>query len=162
MVEVVFAEDFAVGQKFDVGAIGLVGGLALFLLDEVAARENGFGVFAVAVGADGELGRERVDGLGADAVEANRKLEDIVVVFGAGVDDGDALDDFAQRDAATVVADGDAVFIYVDVDLLAVAHDEFVDGVVDDFLEQDIDAVVGVGAGAEATDVHAGAQADVL
>jgi hypothetical protein len=45
-----------------------------------------------------------------------------------------------------------------DLDALAVAHDELVDGVVDDLLEQDVDAVVVVRAVAGAADVHAGAQ----
>ena len=52
----------------------------------------------------------------------------------------------------------------VDVDLngLAMPHDEFVDGVVDDFLQQDIDAVIGGGAVAEFPDIHTGAEANVL
>ena len=46
--------------------------------------------------------------------------------------------------------------------LLALAHHEFVDGVIDRLLEQDVDAVLGVGAIAEPADVHARAEADVL
>ena len=45
---------------------------------------------------------------------------------------------------------------------LALAHDELVDGVVDDLLEHDVDPVGVVGAVADAADVHARAQADVL
>ena len=36
------------------------------------------------------------------------------------------------------------------------------DGVVDHLLEEDVDAVVRIGAIAQTADVHAGAQADVL
>ena len=50
----------------------------------------------------------------------------------------------------------------LDLDLLAVAHDEFVDRVVHDLLEQDVAAVVGMRAVADAPDVHARAQPDVL
>lgn len=108
------------------------------------------------------MGRKRVDGLGADAVEPYAELEDIVVVFGAGVDDRDALDDFAEGNAAPVVADLDPPLVDLDVDLLATAHDELIDCVVDDLLEQYIDAVVRVSTRADPTDVHAGPQADVL
>jgi hypothetical protein len=47
-------------------------------------------------------------------------------------------------------------------DLLAVAHDVFVNRVVHDLLEQDVAAVVGMRAGADAPDIHARAQPDVL
>ena len=43
-----------------------------------------------------------------------------------------------------------------------IAHDEFVNGVVNDFLDQDIDAVIILRSVAHAPDVHAGAFADVL
>jgi methyl-accepting chemotaxis protein len=49
-----------------------------------------------------------------------------------------------------------------DLDAFAVAHGELVNGVVYGLLEQDVDAVLGVGAVAEAADIHAGAQADVF
>jgi hypothetical protein len=41
-------------------------------------------------------------------------------------------------------------------------HDVFVDGVIDDLFQEDITAVVVVGAVADAPDVHARAQPDVL
>ena len=116
----------------------------------------------VAVAADQEIPRERVDGLGADAVEADAELEDVVVVFGAGVDFGDAIHHFAQGDAAPEIADGHGVVLDGDLHFLAVAHDEFVNGVINDLLEQDVAAVVVMGAVADAADVHAGAQADVF
>ena len=90
------------------------------------------------------------------------ELEDVVVVFGTGIDDRDALDDLAEGNAAAVVADLDSPLVDLDVNLLATAHDELIDGIVDDLLEQYVDAVVGIGTRAEATDVHAGPQADVL
>ncbi len=91
----------------------------------------------------------------------DRELEDVVVVLAAGVDLGDALDHLAERDAAAVVAHRDGLAVARDLDAAAGAHDEFVDRVVDDLLEQHVDAVVGVGAVADPADVHAGAQPDV-
>ena len=103
-----------------------------------------------------------VDGLGADAVEADAELENVIVVFGAGVDLGDAIHHFAQGDAAPEIAHADRGAFDADLHLLAIAHDEFVNGVIDDLLEQDVAAVIVMGAVADAPDVHAGAQADVF
>ena len=41
-------------------------------------------------------------------------------------------------------------------------HDEFVDRIVDDLLDEDVNAVVGLGAVAQLADIHAGAQTDML
>jgi hypothetical protein len=49
----------------------------------------------------------------------------------------------AEGDAASVVAHEDVGAVDIDLDGLAVPHDEFVDGVVDDFLQEDVDAVIG-------------------
>ena len=43
------------------------------------------------------------------------ELEHVVVVFGAGVDLGDAIDHFAQRDAAAEIAHGDVVVLDADL-----------------------------------------------
>src|SRR5262249_37338892 len=56
----------------------------------------------------------------------------------------------------------DAAVGELDLDLPARAHREFVDGVVDRLLQEDVDAILGVAAVAEAADIHARPQADVL
>ena len=89
-------------------------------------------------------------------------MEDVVVVFRAGVDLGDAIDNFAEGNAAAKITDGDGFFFDADLNLLAGAHDVFVDGIVDDFFEEDVTAVIVMGAIADAADVHAGAEADVF
>jgi hypothetical protein len=43
-----------------------------------------------------------------------------------------------------------------------VSHRELVDGVIDGFLEENVDAVLGVGAIAETPNIHAGPQPDVF
>ena len=137
-------------------------GFALFFVLELALLESGLDEFAFAMAADEKILGKRIDRLGADAVQADAELEDIVVVFRAGIDLGNAIDDFAQRNAAAEIAHGHRVVLDRDLDLLAVAHDEFIDGVIDDLLEQDVAAIVVMGAVADAADVHAGAQPDVL
>ena len=132
-----------VGRKADAGAVFFVRGFERTVFDEFAARETGAFLLAVTYGFDTECRGERVDGFGTDAVEPDGFLEDFGVVFGAGIHLRNALHDLAERDAAAVVADGDAaVVFYLDVDALAVAHDEFVYRIVDDFFQQYINPVV--------------------
>jgi hypothetical protein len=62
--------------------------LPLFLALQLALLERGLGKLAVAMAANEEVFRQRIDRLGADAVETDAELEDVVVVFGACVDLG--------------------------------------------------------------------------
>ena len=160
-VEFVAAEDLRIGLEHHLRAVALVRP-ALRLLDDRAALEAHLGVAAVAHGAGLETRGEGVDGLGADAVHADGELEDVVVELAARVHVGDAGLELAERDAAAVVAAGDDAAVERDLHALAEARDEFVDRVVDDFLEEHVDAVVVVVAVAEAADVHAGPQSDVF
>ena len=112
--------------------------------------------------ADEKVFRQRIHRLCADAVEADAELENVVVIFRAGVDLGNAVHDFAERNAAAKIPHRHAIAVEADVDFLAVAHDEFINGIVHDFLEQHVAAVVRMRARADAPDIHAGAEADVL
>ena len=158
----VLAEELLVGGEGDDGAVALLGLGDAVVLHELAAGELDELGLAVADGLGHVFDGEGVDGLLADAVEADGFLEGLAVVFGAGVDDRDAVDELAQRDAAAVIAHPDGAAGDLDLDLPAGAHREFVDGVVDGLLEEDVDAVLGMGAVAEAADIHAGADPDVL
>lgn len=146
-VLVVWAEAGVVGVVDDAGAVGFVGVLWGFhvAFDESACEFDG-AHFAVAEGGDAEEVAEGVDGFDADAVEADGAFEGFAVVFGAGVDLGGAFDEFAEGDAASVVADGDHVVFDLDFDFFAEAHDVFVDAVVEDFFDEDVDAVFWGGA----------------
>src|SRR5436190_18100339 len=112
--------------------------------------------------ADEEFVRERVDGFGADAVQADAELEDLVVIFGAGVYFRDTIDHFAERDAAAEIAHRHAVVLDVNLDFLAVAHDVFVNRIIDDLFEQDVTAIVLVRSIANPPDIHTRAQPDML
>ena len=154
-------ENLRVRLKLDERAVRLLRP-ARVLLFQFADLETRLGEFAVAMAADIKMFRQRVDRLGADAVEANAELKHVVVVFRAGVDFGNAVHDLAERDAPPEIAHGHAVALDSDVNLPAVAHDELVNRVVHDLLEQDVAAVIRVRAGADAPDIHARAQPDVL
>src|SRR5205823_13683803 len=104
---------------------------------------------------------QRVHRLGAHTVQADAELEHVVVVFGAGVDLGDAIDHFAQRDAAAKIAHAHFRALDAHLHFLAVAHDVFVNGVVDHLFQQDVAAVVVVRAVAQPSDIHSGPQPDM-
>ncbi len=161
-VEGVLAEHHGVRGEGHERAVFLPGGGLLAAVLELAALKAGPGALPVAVGADVEGFRQGVDGLGTDAVESDGLLEDLVVELAAGVEDAHGLDHGVQGNPAAEVAHGDVVHLDSDPDLLAEAHRELVDGVVHDLLQQDVNAVAGVVAVAQAADIHARAKAYVL
>src|SRR5439155_27122318 len=143
-------------------AVGFAAGLALLFLLEPALFERGFDEFTPAMAAHKKLLRQRVHRLGADAVQADAELKNVVVIFGAGVDPGHAIHHLAERDAAAEIANAHFRAVDADLHLLPVTHDVFIDGVVDDLLEQDVTTVIVVRAVAEPADVHPGPQPDMF
>ena len=159
-LEAVFGhfEDFVVGPERDFRS-GLLRFADLFQLRQrnaalVALDEDA----AVALDLEVESLGQGVDDRDADAVEAAGDFVGLVVEFAAGVKDGH--DHFGRRlmllfvhldgNAAAVVDDRDRiVHVDEDIDVLAEAGQGFVDGVVDDFINQVMEAV-----GARAPDVH--------
>jgi hypothetical protein len=135
---------------------------AFLFLDELASAEYRFGRIPFAVTAHFKVLRKRIDGLGPDAVQAYAELENFVAVFRSGVDARNALDDLAERNSAAVIAHRDLRPLQAYDDPVAKAHDVFVNGVVDNFLQKDVNAVVVIGSVADTADVHARALADVL
>ena len=137
-------EDFLVRVEGRAGAVGLVrAALPPRLGDFLPPAELVGTRFSVPVGLDFKKVGKGVDRLDAHAVEAHGFFKGVAVVFGPGVDLGGAVQQFSQRDAAAEVAHlAQAVWGDVDGDLFAESHDEFVNGVVDDFFQQDVNAVV--------------------
>ena len=86
------------------GAVWFIGHFPFLLILELALLERGFDKFSFAKTADQKVLRQSVDGLGPDAVQADAELEHVVIVFGPGVNLRDAIDDFAQRNAASEIA----------------------------------------------------------
>src|SRR5882724_10414211 len=121
---------------------------------------------AAAADLDVEPLAQRVDDGDADAVQAARDLVGRVLELAAGVQHGQH--DFRRRLArllvrvdgnpAAVVADGDGIVgVQDDFDRVAEAGERLVDGIVDDLVDQVVQAV-----GARVADVHGGALADGL
>ena len=158
----VLSEERLVGREFHQRAVALAGlGDARLVLELPLHKLDHFGL-ALADGLRSVIERERVDRLLADAVEPDRLLEGLAVVFRPGVDDRDTVHELPERDATAVVADLDAAFGDLDLDLPALPHHELVDGVIDRLLEEDVDAILGVRAVAEPSDIHAWTETDML
>ena len=160
-VEGVALEYLVVGSEDDLGAVALGGGL-FALSGEFALGEGGPAGLTVAERLNLEIGRQGVDSLEADAVEADALLVRFVVVLGAAVETTHRHNHSLERDAAAPVAHAHGAVLYGDVNLLAVAAAEFVHRVVYNLLGEDIDTVGRVAAVAAPADVHAGALADMF
>ena len=89
-------------------------------------------------------------------------MKDVVVVLGARVYLGNAIYHLAKRNSAAEIPDRNRFVLDINFDFFAGAHDEFIDGVIDDLLEQDVAAIVIMGTVANATDIHTCAQADMF
>ena len=101
------------GTKRMQRAVGFLGVLPFFSFLSLPCLEGGLDKFAFAIAAHQEILGEGVDRFGADAVKADAELEDVIVVFGAGVDFRNAIHDFAQRNAAAKIAHGDGFVLDV-------------------------------------------------
>lgn len=161
-----FAKQLAVGQKLHKGAVAVfgIGRRRLVFAHHVAALEVHRNALAVAHAGYHALGAQGVYGFQANAVKTHRLLEILVVELAAGVDYGRHVNDFAQRDAASVIAHRHAACFLVEPDVYAFAglHVELVNGVVYHLLEQHINAVVGMAAVAQLAYVHTGTKAYML
>ena len=155
-------EQLVIGFKIDFGAVFLVCRGNLEILDQNALAEFGALDLAVAETLYDKLGRKGVHRLGTHAVHTDGLLEGFGVVLAARIHFRHAVDDLLERDAAAVVAHAAAVVFHVDFNLLARAHGELVDGVVYNFLREDVDTVVGALAVAQLADVHTGAEPNVF
>ena len=103
--------------------------------DEPATLEDRFAHLAVAVAGHLEMRAQGIHRLDTDTVQANRLLESLGVELATGVQNADALNEFALRDASSVVTDGDAEIVFnIDFDTVAGTHLEFVNRVVEDLL----------------------------
>jgi len=79
-------ENFRIRRKADKGSVLFLLGGSFILRLENALCEAGLHEFSTAMRSSDKVARKRVDRLGADSVQADAELENIIVVFGTGVD----------------------------------------------------------------------------
>src|SRR5690606_33202169 len=106
--------------------------------------------------------RKGVYRLGTDPVKPHRFLEGAAVVLGTGIDFGNNIHHFAERDPAAVIAYRHAAVVDRNVNNLPVTHHMLVDAVIDNLFHEDVNTVVFRRAIAELSDIHTGAEPDVL
>ena len=166
-VELDRREDFRIGPKRDGGARRLRLADLLDFLRGLAARELHLEDATIAFDLRDELGGKRVDARDADAVKAAGYFIAVAAELAAGVENRQddlerrhvpSLGMLSDRDATTVVyARERAVFVYHCFDFGAVACEGLVHGVVDNLVDQVMQA-----ARAGRADVHTGALAHML
>ena len=164
VVEAIAFEELvvAVGLEEDIGTV-LVLRVLSDVADEFSTFKDGFSHLSIAKRVHLEVRRERVDRLDADTIQTNRLLESLRVVLTASVQHADSLDHLALRNATTIVTNRDTKVVFnVDFDAVASLHLKLIDGVVDDLLQQHIDAILGKRAVAQSSDVHTRTQANML
>ena len=160
-METVSDEECRVRFEGDERAVLLLG-LSGFVVDEPSLFECGAMEFAVTVGACGEFQCQGIDRLQSDTVQADAGGILVVVVFSAGVEFRYGRYEASEGDAAPVVAYGCHAIVDVDLNFPAETFVEFVDGIVDALLEEDVDAVFGLASVAKASDVHTRSEADMF
>src|SRR5690606_2004621 len=125
--------------------------------------ENSRFLLTVSDGIYHELLGERIDRFGTYPVEADGFFKRFGIVFSTRVDSGYAIHHLPQSDTPSIIPDLHAALLgYMDFDFLPVPHHVFIDRVVQDLLDQDIDPVVGRTPVAEFSDVHPGAESNVF
>src|SRR5581483_11226050 len=103
--------------------------LPAFVALEFAGFEGCFDKLAFPMTPHEECLGERIHRLGANTVQPDAELEYIVVILGARVDLGHAINHLPQRNPAPKIPHRHQRAFDVDMDLLAVAHDVFIDGI---------------------------------
>ena len=109
-----------------------------------------------------EIRRKRIHCLDTYPIQTHRLMECLAIVLGTGVHLGRSCHQFRQRNTTSVVAHRHITFLDVHFDNLTATHHEFVDTIVDNFLQQHIHTVFGLRSVAQTSDVHTGTQADML
>ena len=142
-METILLEQRIVRFEIDIGT-----SLVLRVLCDVRLQNASFKSrpthLSVTIASHLEMGTQRIDGFHTHTIQTYRLLKGFRVVLTTSVQHADSLDELTLRDASSVVANGDSQ-ILVDGDFQTVAslHLKLVDGVVDNFLQQHIDAVLG-------------------
>lgn len=136
LLPMVGSEDFRIRPEPHKGAVPVLGWLVLgVFFDYIASGEQNLAGAFIAEGLDGKRIRKGIDGFDPDPVEADGFFESLGVVFCAGVDLGSTILELSKRYSSAVIPNRYGVFCQRDLDGFSVAHDVFIDRVVEDFLE---------------------------
>ena len=130
---------------------------------KVAALKLQCSYHTVAIRPHLEVGAQGVDRLHTHTVQSDALLERLRVVLASGVEHRYSLDELTLGYAAAVVAHRNTqTVVDIDFDATTGIHLELVDRVVDNLLEQHVDAVLRQVAVAQTSDVHTGTRTHML
>ena len=143
ILELIMKEECVVGLEEDIGTI-----LVLCTLSDItrhdASLKGSLAHLAVTIALHLEVGAQGVDGLHADTIQTHRLLEGLRIVFTTRIQHRYSLDQLSLRNTTPIVAHGNPqVLIDVHFNPVTGLHLKLVDGIVDDFLQQHVDAVFG-------------------
>ena len=105
---------------------------------------------------------ESINSLDTDTIKPDRLLEGLRINLPPSVHLARGIDELTERDTTPVVTHSHLTVTDSDLDLLTSPHDILVDRVVKDFLQQDIDTVIGMGAISKLPDIHPRAATNML
>ena len=110
-----------------------------------------------------KAGTQSIDGLDTDAVQSHAFLKSLGIVFASSIEHRDRLNEFALRNATSVVPYRYAQIVdNIHFNAISGMHLKLIDGVVDDLLQKHIHAVFRQRAVAQAPDIHTGTCAYML
>src|SRR5260221_13899671 len=162
MEEVEVLENGFIRYKSDQGAVRFIRFRLFVFFSQDALGKLGRLFFPFPKSGDFEIAAQRIHRLGTYPIQSYRLLEGFTIVFGAGIDLADNIDYLAQGDPPAKVPDRDGFLVDIDLHLFAITHRMLVDTVVDDLLDQDINTVIRATAIPQFSDIHTGAETDML
>ena len=155
VVERIVLEQGVVRLKEDVGTILVLGRLRVVALKLTTLKDERPHL-SFTIAPDLETGTEGIDGLHAHTVQTHTFLEGLSIVFTTGIQYRYGLHKLTLRDATAIVTYRDAqVVLDIHLDAVTGIHLKLIDRVVDDLLEQDVDAVLRQVAIAQSSYIHA-------
>ena len=162
IMELIIVEHRGIWFKINISAV-----LVLCRLSHIALQltilKDGLTHFALTIAVYLEMCTQCIHSLYSYTIQANGLLESLRVEFSAGVQNTHRVDKLTLRDASTVVSNRDAVIVFdIHLDTVASLHLELIDGVVEHFLQQDIDSIFCRRAVTQTSDIHTWTQADML
>ena len=142
VMELIVLEQRVVRFKIYVRAV-LVGGVFGHVTLHNALLEGCLAHLTVAERAYLEMSAQRVYGLHAHAVQSDALLKGLRVILTAGVQHADRLNEFSLGDASAVVTHADPQVVFNGyLNTVTGLHLKLVNGVVNDFFQQHINAVL--------------------
>ena len=113
---------------------------------------------------DGDLtvNGESINSFDTDTIKPDRLLEGLRINLPPSVHLARGIDELTERDTTPVVTHRHLTLTDSDLNLLTSPHDILVDRVVKDFLQQDIDTIIGMGAISKLPDIHPRAATNML